>query len=69
MIAYKYAYICMIAFKITPKCFWREPYETSEERTSFYLSKKITWLYKHISLNKHIPMQKAPNWRDQQRKF
>ena len=39
MIAYKYAYISMIAFKITPKCFWRAADETSEERTSFNLSK------------------------------
>ena len=42
------------------KCLRRAADETSEERTSFHLSKKITWLYKHISLNKHIPMQKLP---------
>ena len=40
MIAYKYAYISMIAYKITRKMFWRAANETSEEKISFHLSKK-----------------------------
>ena len=55
MIAYKYAYISMIAYKITRKMFWRVADETSEERISFHLSKKIICLYKHVCLYKHIP--------------
>ena len=40
MIAYKYAYISMIAYKSHAKCFWRAAHETSEEKISFHLSKK-----------------------------
>ena len=41
MIAYKYAYISMIAYKITrKKVFLRAADETSEEKISFHLSKK-----------------------------
>ena len=40
MIAYKYAYISMIAYEITRKCLRWASDETSEEKISFYLSKK-----------------------------
>ena len=52
MIAYKYANISILAYKITRKMFWRAADETSEERISFHLSKKMICLYKHVCLYK-----------------
>ena len=51
MIAYKYACISMIAYKITRTMVWRAADETSKERTSFHLSKK---LYAYISMFAYI---------------
>ena len=42
MLAYTYAYISMIAYKITAKCFRRASDETSEEKISFHLSEKYS---------------------------
>ena len=42
MIAYKYAYLSMIAYKITRKMFWRAADETSEEKYHFtYLKNNL----------------------------
>ena len=60
MIAYKYADISMIVLKSHQNAFGGQLMRQVKKDYHFTYLKEIAWFYKHISLNKHIPMQKPP---------